>query len=425
MELRAWAKSDVGNVRENNEDSIFVDPRQGVFAVSDGVGGRERGDVASRIVTKSLSEAAADLAQLANESDPLDDPTHRERVLEGIREHLSNANQRVFEQSRAASSTSNMAATAEVLLLSRGSAYVGHIGDSRIYMIRGGRIFRVTEDHTYAEYMRRHGDDSVRHLADSDERFSHVLTRSVGSSPHVDVDTLYLDVLVGDQFLLCSDGLTDYLTGSEILGHAVDHDGEELVDSLIETAKRRGGKDNISVVVVDVLDDGSTAEMPSRSMDTIRKVGFLEKIDLFDDLRPLELVKILRIVYERSYHAGDTVLERGEEGDSLYMIAEGTISLEIQGQELTQLGAGQHFGELALFGRQHRSATARCVTDALLLSIPSDEFERLVEQNAELGRKLLWNLLRNAAQQIRRMNERVVYEFGETLEIRSPFGNND
>jgi CRP-like cAMP-binding protein len=138
-------------------------------------------------------------------------------------------------------------------------------------------------------------------------------------------------------------------------------------------------------------------------------------------LRPLELVKILRVVYEQSYEAGDTVLERGEKGDSLYMIAEGTISLEIQDQELTQLGAGQHFGELALFGREDRSATARCVTDALLLSIPSDEFERLVEQNAELGRKLLWNLLRNAAQQIRQMNERVVYEFGETLEIPSPF----
>ena len=82
-------------------------------------------------------------------------------------------------------------------------------------------------------------------------------------------------------------------------------------------------------------------------------------------------------------------------------------------------------GELALFGEQHRSATARCLTDALLLSIPSVEFERLVERNAELGRKLLWNLLRNAAQQIRRMNEKVVYEFGETLEIPSPFENGD
>ncbi|MGM0559389.1 MAG: cyclic nucleotide-binding domain-containing protein [Myxococcota bacterium] len=425
MELRAWAKSDVGNVREDNEDSIFVDPRQGVFAVSDGVGGRERGDVASRIVTNSLRESAADLAQLASESDPLDDPTHRERVLDGVREHLSNANKRVFEQSQAASSTSNMAATAEVLLLSRGSAYVGHVGDSRIYMIRGGRIFRITEDHTYAEYMRRHGDHSARELADSNERFSHVLTRSVGSSPHIDVDTLFLDVLIGDKFLLCSDGLTDYLTGSEILQHVVDNDGEQLVDSLVDTAKKRGGKDNISVVAVEVLDDGATAEVPARSMDTIRKVGFLEKIDLFEGLRPLELVKILRVVYERSYEKGETVIELGDKGNSLYMIAEGAISLEIQGQELTQLEAGQHFGELALFGRQDRSATARCVTDALLLSIPSDEFERLVEQNAELGRKLLWNLLRNAAQQIRRMNERVVYEFGETLEIRSPFEDDD
>lgn len=423
MELKAWAKSDVGNVRETNEDSLFVDSRHGIFAVSDGVGGRERGDVASRIVTNSLREAAADLAQLANEADPLHDPSHRERVLDGVREHLTNANKRVFEQSRAAASSSNMAATAEMLLLSRGSAYVGHVGDSRIYMIRGGRIFRITEDHTYAEYMRQHGQDSVRELADSNERFSHVLTRSVGSSPHVDVDTLFLDVLVGDVFLLCSDGLTDYLTGSEILEHTVEAEGEALVDQLVDTAKERGGKDNISVVVVEVLDDGSTEEMQSRSMDTIRKVGFLEKIDLFDGLRPLELVKILRIVYERSYKKGDLVLERGQEGDSLFMIAEGEISLEIQEQELTQLGAGQHFGELALFGREHRSATARCLTDSLLLSIPSDEFERLVEQNDELGRKLLWNLLRNAAQQIRSMNERVVYEFGETLEIESPFKN--
>ena len=283
----------------------------------------------------------------------------------------------------------------------------------------------MTEDHTYAEYLRKHEDESLRELADSSERFSHVLTRSMGSSPHVDVDTLFLDVLQGDRFILCSDGLTDVVPGSDILDFAREQDGQALVHQLVDAAKTRGSKDNITVVGVEVTDDGTDVQNRSRTMDTIRRVGFLESIDLFEGLRPLELVKVLRIVYERSYSKGDVILERGEEGESLFMIADGTISLEIQGQELTQLGAGQHFGELALFGHAQRSATARCVTDALLLSIPSDEFERLVEQNARLGKRLLWNLLRNAAQQIRRMNERVVYEFGETLEIKSPFSKDD
>ena len=132
MQFRAWAKSDIGNKRKNNEDSLFTDTRHGVFAVADGVGGRERGEVASQMVTSSLRDAAGDLSRLASEADPLADMTHRERVLDGIREHLSNVSRAIFEQSRATNSSSNMASTAEILLLSRGSAYIGHVGDSRI-----------------------------------------------------------------------------------------------------------------------------------------------------------------------------------------------------------------------------------------------------------------------------------------------------
>jgi serine/threonine protein phosphatase PrpC/CRP-like cAMP-binding protein len=409
MKLKAWALSDVGNVRTNNEDNFFADADRGVFVVADGVGGRDKGEVASSMVAAAAEEAAPNLRQVAREADPVKSPDHRERMLDLIRRHIQQVNTDIFNEDTSRDNEHGMATTTDLLVVAGSSAYVGHVGDSRVYLIRNGQIYRITEDHTYAEMLRRNQRAEMRRLAEANKKFEHMLTRSMGAKPHVEPDTLFIDVRPGDQFVLCTDGLTDYLSGSEILERSTNMKGQRLVDELVAEAKQRGGRDNITVVVVDVLDEPDTARtLPPQAVDTIRQINFLEQIELFDGLAAVELIKVLRTVYERSYSPGDIILRQGEQSGALYLIVEGEIALTVDGTEVARLHAGQHFGELALFADDHtRSATATCASEALLLVIPADKFEKLTGEDLEIGNKLLRNLVRHAGQHIRMMNARL------------------
>lgn len=409
MKLKAWALSDVGNVRTNNEDNFFADADRGVFVVADGVGGRDKGEVASGMVASAVEEAAANLRSVASEADPVSSPDHRERMLDLLRRHIQQVNTDIFNEDTSRDNEHGMATTTDLLIVAGASAYVGHVGDSRIYLIRAGQIYRITEDHTYAEMLRRNQSAEMRALAGVNKKFEHMLTRSMGAKPHVEPDTLFVDVRPGDQFVLCTDGLTDYLSGSEILERATNMSGERLVEELVSEAKQRGGRDNITVVVVQVLDEPDTARtLPPRTIDTIRQINFLEQIELFDGLAAVELIKVLRTVYERSYDAGDVILRQGEQSGALYLIVEGEVALTVDGTEVARLHAGQHFGEMALFAdNKTRSATATCSTDTLLLVIPADKFQRMTTEDLEIGNKLLRNLVRHAAQHLRSMNARL------------------
>jgi serine/threonine protein phosphatase PrpC len=428
MKLKAWALSDVGNVRTNNEDNYFADSERGVFVVADGVGGRDRGEVASRMVAKQVEQAAAVLHESAQMANPEKSAEHREHMLELLRQNLQQINADIFDKDSGRDNSNGMATTTDLLVVSRGSAYVGHVGDSRVYLIRDGEIFRITEDHTYAEMLRRNQRTDVRKLADQNKKYEHMLTRSMGAKPHVDPDTLFVDVRPGDRFVLCTDGLTDYLSGGEILERASNLGGQELVEGLVGEAKERGGRDNITVVVVEVAFEEDTAKtLPPRTIDTIRQVNFLEQIELFDGLVALELIKVLRTVYERNFAKGEVILRQGDASGALYLIVEGEIDLTVDGTQVARLQAGQHFGELALFAKeQTRSATATCVDDALLLVIPAERFEKLTTEELEIGNKLMRNLVSHAAKQIRAANARLAAgAFADTVDVLGPIGQDE
>jgi serine/threonine protein phosphatase PrpC/CRP-like cAMP-binding protein len=409
MKLRAWVKSDTGNVRAKNEDNFFVDADKGVFVVADGVGGRERGEVASKMVAESTREAADLLSKAADETDSYEAPDQREGVLDLVRQHFQKLNTAIFSVEDDYGNAYGMATTTDMLVVSEASAYVGHVGDSRVYLLRDGEIFRVTQDHTYAEQLRHDHRKEVRQMAEQNKKFEHMLTRSMGGKPHIEVDTPYLDVQPGDRFVMCTDGLTDYLSGREILEYASSGTGQELVDNLVGEAKERGGRDNVTVVVVEAFDDSVTShKRAERTFDTIRKINFFEQIELFSELTRPELLKVLRIVYERTFEDGDVILRQGDESDALYLIVKGAVNLSVEGADITRLDAGQHFGELALFGEDHtRTATATSEGSSMLLVISAGKFQRLISEELEIGNKLLTRLVRRAAAQIRAMNQRL------------------
>jgi serine/threonine protein phosphatase PrpC len=405
MSVQAWGATDVGNVKVVNEDSYLVDLEHGLFIVADGVSGKAAGEVASQSVVDIAREDAANLAALVLSGDAQADEGHRERVFQALIGTIQRANSHVFQLGKQPEYDGGMATTVVALLLGPDSAFVAHVGDSRVYLRRQGKIFRITEDHTYAEALRQQKGLAEQFPPEVLKRYEHVLTRSIGGRPTVDVDVVFFELQPGDSFLLCTDGLTDYVTGMEILDFVQAHPADEIATRLVAEAKVRGGRDNITAVFTQA--PANLGEARQRYLDTLRKIHILESIGLFKELTQQELLRVLRVIYEQTYKKGDPILAAGDKAPSIFVIVEGSVSLTRQGKPINQLGAGEHFGELSLIQESVSSVDVHAAEDSLMLAISLGQFESLVREDATLGNKLLWNLMRQLARHFEKMNLRV------------------
>jgi PPM family protein phosphatase len=240
--------TDTGRKRRRNEDAYVCEPP--LFAIADGMGGAQAGEVASRLAAAALKESGA--KTLGGE----------ERIADLIQE----ANRRVYDRSSTDPNTSGMGTTITVALVENGNVAFGHVGDSRAYLIRDGRMEQVTEDHSLVNELMKSGKLS-REEAETHPQRS-VITRALGTDPDVDADTFTIEAKSGDVFLLCSDGLTDMVGEREILElvelNRLDIDA--ALKSLVRAANRSGGEDNITVVAFEIAEsealthDGETRE---------------------------------------------------------------------------------------------------------------------------------------------------------------------
>jgi protein phosphatase len=238
--------SDTGRKRRRNEDAWVAAPP--LFAVADGMGGAQAGEIASKLAAAALEDT--DLGRLSGP----------ERVTSLIQE----ANRRVHERASSDPSTSGMGTTMTVALVERDGVVIGHVGDSRAYRVRDHRIEQLTEDHSLVNELLKSGKLSPEEAETHPQRS--VITRAVGTDPDVDVDAFTVEAEEGDVFLLCSDGLSDMVDDHDILD-LVDRYHDDLdraTKTLVSAANRVGGEDNITVVAFAISHDGGdTVTMPS------------------------------------------------------------------------------------------------------------------------------------------------------------------
>lgn len=400
MKVNAWSRTDLGNVRENNEDAHLVAVEHGVFVMADGVGGSTGGEIASNRLVEHIESVAAELAEVSASGNSLFDRDHRDRVFKRLLDEVQRANKIIYEEGKAVDTVKPPATTCDVILLSEQAAFIAHVGDSRVYLLRGSEIFRITEDHTFAEQLRQEQIDN----ADVLERYKNVLTRSIGGRPSVDVDALFIDLQPGDHLLMCTDGVTDYLSGAELLDFARAELGPGLLDTLVDTAKARGGKDNITALLVRIESVPDTIR-EAASFDTLKQVDILGNIGMFKGLGVRDLLKIMRIVFEISLLDG-TVLEDGDE-PCFYIVAEGAVQLTLDDTLLSTVEKGQHFGEHALMSDEPQPTTARAVGSTLLLAVPAKRFRTIVTEDPVVGNTLLWNLLEAVSRQVRLLSNEI------------------
>jgi protein phosphatase len=247
LRFRAGAATDVGRVRDHNEDGYLVDDTLGLIAVADGMGGHRGGEVASA--------AALDALRIAFGAGA---------TIDGA---VATANEIVHEQSLADRNLRGMGTTLTAGALGiDGTLTLGHVGDSRAYLVRDGELARITTDHSLVEELIRAGE-LTEEEAERDPRRSRI-TRALGLEPSVTVDLESVDLRDGDRLLLCSDGLTTMVREDEIAALVVDEDDpEEVARRLVDTANEHGGVDNITVVIIDIQEDGEELPEPDDSDD--------------------------------------------------------------------------------------------------------------------------------------------------------------
>ncbi len=257
MRTVSAGQSDVGRRRTINEDSYFADDQRGFYVVADGVGGHSKGEIASQEAVEQLENwlrgASAELEHCFERTRKGDIEARWEirRLLEN---GVQSACYMVFGMAELDPDKRGMSTTLSAVLINSGFCYAAHVGDSRVYRIRGRDVLQLTEDHTLINYKLKHGLLTPKQAETAAGK--NVITRAVGHKDYVQIDTADVDVAVGDRFLLCTDGLHGYLEqDDEVKALISDGSLKSSVAAAIALANQRGGKDNITAIVVETLAD--------------------------------------------------------------------------------------------------------------------------------------------------------------------------
>jgi PPM family protein phosphatase len=249
LALHYALRSDVGLLRPGNEDSAYAGPR--LLAIADGMGGHAAGEVASAVAISAI--APLDRQNLTDSDD----------MLDALAAAVASARDTLHEMSLADSSVEGMGTTLTAMLWAGARVAVCHIGDSRAYLLRDGDLYQITRDHTLIQSLVDEGRLSPAAAANHPQRS--LILRALQGSAEVDPDLGMHDAILGDRYLLCSDGLTDVVSDEEVhetLSQVADAD--QAVGRLIDRAIENGGPDNITCIVADVVDTASGPVPPTR-----------------------------------------------------------------------------------------------------------------------------------------------------------------
>jgi serine/threonine protein phosphatase PrpC len=389
LHITTWGASDVGRVREVNEDCYIVAPDLGLLAVADGMGGHHRGDVASQLACNVLKEAISGHGAVIQMMERNPSDSSRVAVEAMLENAVQRASSEVFEASEAiAGQGKRMGTTIDVLLVVAHTAFLAHVGDGRVYLLRDGEVHQLTRDHSVVEQQLSRGELTPEEARRSQKK--NLITRALGVFDQVQVDMMNFDLLDDDKLLLCSDGLHRYLGPSELGEALLKRMDPDVPGRLIGLANRRGGRDNSTAVCVQFQAE-STAEM---QMPTRQCLEALRKVPLLQFCTYRELIMIHEVARFRSLGPNELLFYEGQVGRSAMVVINGTVALERKGQTLAVAESGGCIGEISLVRSMPRSCDARTLEDTELLVIDRDRFLQILKQDTELGSKLSWYLLK-------------------------------
>jgi serine/threonine protein phosphatase PrpC len=418
MDIKALACTDIGRVKPSNEDSYLVDPGLGLYIVADGMGGHAAGEVASATAVSAIRQFVGTHVEKIKDFEATGEGAQR---IEAVLEHaVRHACATIYQMGQADAAKRGMGTTVSLLLLTTRRGFVAHVGDSRVYLIRQGEVVQLTEDHSLINELIKRGK-----LKPEDARnapYRNAVTRAVGVHADVQVDTKGFDLAGADRFLLCSDGLVEYLrSDSEIADMLRKHSFHDAPQAFIELSNARGGKDNITALLVE-LDGGETIDRPSE--DVALKLGILRRMPLFQHLEYVELMEVLNVCTLSSFSANETIFAEGDAGGEMFVVLSGLVRILKGDVELAQLAKGGHFGEMAIMDKGARSAAAVAAAPTSLIVVGRRPLFRLMRKNKDIAVKLLWCFVQVLNQRLRVTNDDLQQALNP-FDLKTLFGEED
>ena len=402
MELSFWAATDVGRKREHNEDNFLIDKKLSLFAVADGMGGHASGEIASQIAVTDFRNAVEARKDLLDAYARHEDGVTTQDILAALENAAQQAGVAIFERGQKEPEKRGMGTTLSALLLLGERAFIAHVGDSRVYMVRQNQTVQLTEDHSLVNELIRHGKVTRESLATSPyASYKNAVTRALGVYETTQIDTIDLEVLPGDQFLICSDGLHGYLKENDVTSFLGTDHVTAIPQKLVDHANKGGGHDNITAVILRVQPDTTDAGQ-TRAQELNRKVEVLRQMPLFRHLTYKEILRVLSVTQVVDFNAGDEILREGEPGDDLFILLKGKVRLHKDGAFVTHLGPGAHLGEMALIDKRPRSVSASAEDRTRALVLRRREFNEIIRNEQRLSVKLLWSFVQVLAQRLRK-----------------------
>jgi PPM family protein phosphatase len=385
MDVATHTVSDAGSERSGSSSAVALgDTALGLVAVA-------HADAISSLMSADLEAAAAQLVvdlirmHLEKSQDVRDSFTHdeqgRARVQEVLRTALSIATKEVDALARRR--RSELRVTVDVVWQVAGEAFVAHVGDGRVYLLRKGLVHKLTQDHS--------GDEL---------HATRELTRYLGGRT-IELENLAIQLVPGDRLIVASPLLHRGLDDLAIREVATDPVPDGVTSRLLGVARANNTREDMACALAVVVGEDDQATPRHSRLET------LAHIPLFTYCTERELLGIAGITRPIRYRTDSTVFREGEQGKGVYLVVAGEVAVTKDGRELTRLGPGANFGEMAMLDEPHRSATVTAVEDSELLLITRDAFFKLLKRDPTLAVKVLWNMLLRLSAHLRATSEKL------------------
>lgn len=391
----------VGRRRDHNEDAFFVDEALGVFAVCDGLGGQAAGEVASRMACDVIRDFLAAHPDRLAACRRVTTVFNCADITALITEAVQSAHEAIRASALASPTRSGMACTLVLLVRLDNHVAVAHLGDSRAYLARRGRLHALTRDHNFAVEAVHSGNMSLQELMNSNKGGR--ITRCLGGpSPLAEPDILVLEPVGGDMFLLCSDGVTTHLGAQEIQDIMQGETLAHIPEALVAECNMCGGIDNITAVVV-----GVSGQTPEHDKELSDRILSFRKMPIFSRLDLVELTRIFNCCRMQEHKPGDFIIRDGDDDHRLFICLSGHAEVRKKGGRLASVRPNDAFGEMALLENAPRSADVVADKPTVTLAFDREDFVEIMRQEPWMAIKMLFPLAQHLNHRLRKTNDKL------------------
>ena len=386
MKIESSGATHVGRKREGNEDSFLIDESVGLYIVCDGMGGHAAGEVASRRSIAYAAKYIRDRSRVIENAGSV--PGGYSRVVQLVEDAVQFASANIYQTACSDETCRGMGSTMTMLVIVDNKAILGHVGDSRLYVLRGGIVHQLSTDHTLGNELATLGTFSAE--GKDANRYSHILTRVIGSQELVQVETLLFDLFPDDLCLLCSDGLSNYLSDPSLVNTIVEgRDVKSSATALLDFANGEGGSDNITTIVLRAMSD---VQVCAEVAFVKRRLKALSSSFLGKRMSASRVMRLLNASAVVIGSAGQTITSVGDQNSGVYFVVHGRMSVAPPERPRIEIEANGWFGQTALAGSGTSSVSAKVIEDVELLYISRKRFSDLARRIPKLGRLIYRNL---------------------------------